>query len=45
MNTHGRGPLADAIYKKSSSSSDFSHEVLSRLLGPAVSDKKKISLS
>ena len=39
MNTHGRGPLADA--KKSSSSSDFSQEVLSPLLGPAVSDKKK----
>ena len=38
MNTHGRGPLADA--KKSSSSSDFSQEVLSPLLGPAVSDKK-----
>ena len=41
MNTHGRGPLADATYKKSSSSSDFSQEVLSPLLGPAVSDKKK----
>ena len=40
MNTHGRGPLADATYKKSSSSSDFSQEVLSPLLGPAVSDKK-----
>ena len=42
MNTRGRGPLADATYKKSSSSSDFSQEVLSPLLGPAVSDIKKI---
>ena len=45
MNTHGRGPLADVTYKKRSSSSDFSQEVLSPLKGPAVSDKKKISLS
>ena len=45
MNTHGRDVLTDATYKKSSSSSDFSQEVLSPLLGPAVSDKKKISLS
>ena len=41
MNTHGRGPLPDATYKKSSKSTDFSQEVLSPLLGPAVSDKKK----
>ena len=45
MNTHGRGPLADATYRKSSSSSDFSQKVLSPLHGPAVSDKKKISPS
>ena len=38
MNTHGRFPLADA--KESSSSSDFRQEVLSPVLGPAVSDKK-----
>ena len=41
MNTHNRGPLADVTYKKSSSSSDFSQEVLSPLLCPAVSDRKK----